>query len=215
MVLIDHLVKHYFPPNINLLAYMDSPLWLDVDPIQTAVHFKGFAYQEKMKYERYNVSSVLSQECLSKYSGAEGWKCLLGMYRIPFIKTPYFMVMSQYDSYQLTLNLNKSPPYSNSEYYDYANQFAKLMRDKIEEYSKLVSSSGARNAYYSWSCYNHACSLSNCFSDGDKILGMTIKEAYSQFVLQSFNQVSHDDNATSLFWMHSCGQMNCGEGCLN
>ena len=201
---------------------MDSPLYIDMDPIDTAIHFKGFAYQEKMKYERYNVSSVLSEECLSKYSGAEGWKCLFGMYRIPYIKTPYFMVMSQYDSYQLSLNLNNlSPPYSNSKYYDYANQFAKLMRDKIEEYSNVVPSSGlvirkTRNAYYSWSCYNHACSLSNCFSDGDEILGMAIKDAYSLFVLQSFNQIIHDDdNATSLFWMHTCGQMNCGEGCLN
>ena len=37
----------------------------------------------------------------------EQWKCQFGQYRLPFVQTSFFMVTSQYDSYQLQLDLGQ------------------------------------------------------------------------------------------------------------
>ena len=40
----------------------------------------------------------------------EQWKCQFGQYRLPFVQTSFFMVTSQYDSYQLQLDLGQVLP---------------------------------------------------------------------------------------------------------
>ena len=46
------------------------------------------------------MTGILSDECRSSYP-YEPWKCQLGQYRMPFVKTSFFMVASQFDAYQL------------------------------------------------------------------------------------------------------------------
>lgn len=46
------------------------------------------------------MTGILSDECGSAYPH-EPWKCQLGQYRMPFVKTSFFMVASQFDAYQL------------------------------------------------------------------------------------------------------------------
>jgi hypothetical protein len=58
------------------------------------------------------------------------WKCLYGEYRLPFLTTPYFLIASRYDSFQLSHDLETRPnmvalpPYT-GELLAYADVFGK------------------------------------------------------------------------------------------
>jgi hypothetical protein len=43
---------------------------------------------------------VISDDCASTYPN-DPWMCQLGQHRMPFVKTSFFMVASQFDAYQL------------------------------------------------------------------------------------------------------------------
>lgn len=40
---------------------------------------------------------------------SEQWKCLYGEYRMPFLQSPYLIVAAQYDSFQLSHDLETEP----------------------------------------------------------------------------------------------------------
>ena len=48
-----------------------------------------------------NATGVLGAECAAAYPGAEAWKCLYGVYRAPFLKTPYLLQASEEDVFQI------------------------------------------------------------------------------------------------------------------
>jgi hypothetical protein len=52
--------------------------------------------------------AIISNECFAVYP-SDPWKCQMGQYRMPFVKTPFFLVASQFDSYQL-MHLTGSTP---------------------------------------------------------------------------------------------------------
>jgi len=74
-----------------VIGFLDSPYYLDVVPYTSS--FPGFLYEEQQKYLLFNTVGILSDECGSSYPH-EPWKCQLGQYRMPFVKTSFFMVAS-------------------------------------------------------------------------------------------------------------------------
>ena len=65
----------------------------------------------------------------------EQWKCQFGQYRLPFVQTSYFMVTSQYDSYQLQMDLGQAapPPFKSPGETLYAEQFATTLQQHLNE----------------------------------------------------------------------------------
>ena len=63
----------------------------------------------------------------------EQWKCQFGQYRLPFVQTSYFMVTSQYDSYQLQMDLGQAapPPFKSPGETVYAEQFATTLQQQV------------------------------------------------------------------------------------
>ena len=102
MTLVDKLVATVLPASAKVIALLDSPYYLDVVPYSNS-ESKGFQYQEQQKYLYFNTAGVISAECGAVYpaNSGEQWKCQFGEYRMPFVRTPYFLVASQYDKYQL------------------------------------------------------------------------------------------------------------------
>ena len=60
----------------------------------------------QLAYDNFRASTHMttSPECAQLYPG-EKWKCIVGQYRMPLIKTPYLLLADQYDSYQLGMHM--------------------------------------------------------------------------------------------------------------
>ena len=95
----------------RVLGFPDSPYWIDLVPDRAAFppdRFIGFAKQTQEIFALANISGRASAECVASFP-TEPWKCALGVYRMPFVKTPFMMVASQSDAFQLFEDLGHMP----------------------------------------------------------------------------------------------------------
>lgn len=237
MVHVDQLVQQYIPAQArdNVIAYLDSPYYLDVTPYSPA--FAGFQYQEQQKYAYYNTTAILSEECLAMYP-EEQWKCQYGQFRMPFVRTPYFLVTSQYDSYQLEGNTQVQPAQYTRATKTYAERFAATERTHLDELALVLAESGAnstnatepspsvrhRGGYgiYSWACYNHAVANSPRFYTVATSEGVTQQDAFEAYLAANptvraanGNGGSEDtrNGSWSMVWMDTCRTFACGTHC--
>ena len=98
MFTLDYLPA-LLPTGVELRGFLDSPLWVDVLPFEANI--TSLENQTQTMYGLVNPTARLGAECVAAYPGDEGWKCLYGQYRIPFVRTPFLMSASQFDLYQL------------------------------------------------------------------------------------------------------------------
>jgi len=89
----------------QVTGLLDSGFWVPISPRTDFVDWDSFGHQMRDSMTLVNSSGLVGSECGQKYPGAEGWKCLMGAYRMRFVRTPYFMLHSQYDLFALTMNL--------------------------------------------------------------------------------------------------------------
>merc|ERR1712118_215487 len=108
--------------NVEVVGFLDSPAWLDM-PSFNSGKFAGFGADCRGVFSYANVKH-LGEDCLDQHSRDEAWKCIMGQYRLPRLKTPYFLVASQYDSYALGRN-GISPEWLDDDAWDYAEEFAR------------------------------------------------------------------------------------------
>merc|ERR1712127_1072539 len=187
--------------NVDVVGFLDSPAWIDVEPYSSS--FPGFPYITQHVHSYANVEH-LGSACSEAYP-TELWKCMYGQYRLPTLATPYFLVASQADAYQLGNNVGHRP--SSGDEKNYAESFATKTRDLL---NSVKPSSTSRNAVYSWQCYNHCVSTSDsgfnkmtCGSGSD-----TMNEA-----LQQFLGFSPATTSPPLSWIDTCTSFACGAGC--
>jgi len=86
MVLLDY-VSPQLPTN-NVRGLLDSGLWIDIPPMDTEE--VSLQSQAQQGYALWNPSAVIPNACAKQYSGSDAWKCIYGVYRLPFVTTPYF-----------------------------------------------------------------------------------------------------------------------------
>jgi hypothetical protein len=181
--------------NVDVIGFLDSPVWIDKESFQSG--FPGFPYITQHVHSYANVQH-LGQECAAKHTGDDQWKCMFGQYRLPTLQTPYFVVASQYDSYQLGSAVGHEP--KEAEELQYANEFAAATRQLVSE---LTSKDGV--VAFSWACYNHCVSTNTsgfnshtCDPDGS-----TMDGAFKKYLAQAGPKLYQDD----------CGSFGCGRGC--
>jgi len=184
--------------NVDVVGFLDSPAWVDVEPFSAS--FPGFPYIVQHVHSYANVDH-LGSACVEAYP-TEQWKCMYGQYRLPTITTPYFLVASQADEFQLRNNVGHKP--SSSEEQSYAQNFAALTRDLVA--SVKVASPG--NAVYSWQCYNHCVATQHSGFDQLTVNGNTMDEA-----LQQFLGWLPETTSPALSWIDTCTDFACGSGC--
>jgi len=89
----------------SVVGLLDSGFWIPISPHPSNVGWASFGQQMRSSYNMINASFLLGDTCSQKYLGEEQWKCLMPAYRVKFVRTPYFIVHSQYDKFALTMNL--------------------------------------------------------------------------------------------------------------
>lgn len=237
MTLLELLIKQHFPEGSKVIGFLDSPYYIDFTPFSNK--FPGFMYEEKQKYLYFNTTGALSSACIEQFKMDNGaWKCQFGEYRMPFLNVPYFMVASQYDSYQLTHNTQSVPPYISVQLDSYASAFGRRTKELIEELvaskSRLISSDQHHKfAYISWSCYDHAISESDLFSVIKTADGITQNEALHSYIqldpflnkaehrinenlrvrFKTLDLSSQDFKSVVYAWIDQCSGISCSEGC--
>eukprot|EP01052_Picozoa_sp_SAG31_P025650 SAG31_NODE_2260_length_6065_cov_3.729802_1_plen_266_part_00 len=95
-------VRAALPLATKVVAMPDAGFFIDNDISRAS----GWVAQLQWVAMAQNVSASLSPDCLAVYPGAaESWKCFLAQYAAPFIKTPLFVLQSQYDAYQTSAEM--------------------------------------------------------------------------------------------------------------
>lgn len=197
--------------NVEVVGLLDSPLWIDIPPYSKG-GWVGFATTCQGVFDNFGVKH-LGRECLAAHPRVEDhWKCIMGQYRMPHVQTPYIIVASQYDAFQLGMN-NISLGTADDEAVAYAEDFANRTAEQMKSLRATWPSSAAKqNAVFSWACYDHASSLSERGFDEQTCganrttLGMALKQ-----YLGLSNDVTH--SAPEFEWLDSCQGFACGSGC--
>jgi len=144
MIHLDRLVapRGPLPRGTRVLGFLDSPLWIDQATLTKPRYvFKqhprsNMTNETVQLMELSNASGVvLTPECLKAVK--HHWQCWFGMYRLPLLRTPYVLTASQYDQFQLAVNLqfeflqNHKWPDPRVEYEAWADEFAAATRAQL------------------------------------------------------------------------------------
>ena len=213
MVLIDVLVADYFPKGAKVVGFLDSPYYVDVPSYSPL--YKGFQYEESMKFKHMNTKNIISPECAASFPDVSDlWKCQFGQYRMPFVKTSYLLITSQYDSYQLEMDTQTAPPYTKSAS-DYVTKFGSTIHNNLislrdQKLKESESSNGAPAVYafYSWTCYNHDVSASSEFDTTAVDEGVTQKDALVAFLKASLVAYSSTKGVVGSEFAYNGGSSN-------
>eukprot|EP01062_Namystynia_karyoxenos_P084531 TRINITY_DN996_c0_g1_i1.p1 TRINITY_DN996_c0_g1~~TRINITY_DN996_c0_g1_i1.p1 ORF type:complete len:413 (+),score=79.61 TRINITY_DN996_c0_g1_i1:82-1239(+) len=181
---------------VSLVGFLDSPLWIDEPPYPGSA-FPGFNITTQGVHAWANVTH-LGAGCAARYAGPEAWKCLFGQYRLPSVQTPYFVVASQYDSFQLGENVGHKPGTAAEQ--SYAESFAASTRSAMQG---LVEGGQGRVGGLSWACYSHSVSTSQKGYSQDSCGGQTMEAAFAAYRSGSKAGLLAD----------SCLGFACGKGC--
>lgn len=192
---------------VGVVGMLDSPLWMDIPNYPN----KGGTPLEVMAQGVFNIANVaphLGPDCAAAYPGSEGWKCIFAQYRMPFIKTPYFLLDSPHDSYQVDLRMGGYPQGSAELSYalNYAEQKKSFMR---QLHANQPQGASRQNAIYGWNCYKHAMTLQDQGWNQQNVRGITPSLAFRIFL----GQEPQTDPARLNEWLDECDGFNCGTGC--
>lgn len=103
-----------------------------------------------------NASALIAGPCLNRYQRQESWKCLMASYRLPFVRTPYFLVHSQYDRFAIGMNIfghwfqGNSVGGAGTPNVAWAEKYRKLVRGYLPDPQK-----GSGIVVYSPACFFH------------------------------------------------------------
>eukprot|EP01065_Artemidia_motanka_P047358 TRINITY_DN740_c0_g1_i1.p1 TRINITY_DN740_c0_g1~~TRINITY_DN740_c0_g1_i1.p1 ORF type:complete len:389 (+),score=61.45 TRINITY_DN740_c0_g1_i1:57-1223(+) len=201
MVHLDYVAQMAGPAaaaNMDVVGFLDSPLWLDIAPMP-GVSFPGFRAVTQKVHAWANVSHF-GTNCSARYQGSDQWKCMFGQYRIPTLTTPYFLVASQYDSFQLGNNVGREP--NAPAELQYAQTFADQTKATVLALVSNWPRGGRQIGAFSWACYSHSISTSDNGYNKYTSVGATMGSAFK-----------HVRPGVTGQWVEDCRGFACGEGC--
>lgn len=127
---------------------------------------------------------------------------------MPFVSTPYMLIASQADEFQLGTNVGHKP--SNPAELEYAARFAaatKALVLRLEQNFKPAAN-GWRSAVLSWSCFDHSTSLT---AQGfDQVTCTTANVTMADTLMRMLDQPNAKANLTVV---DDCVGFACGAGC--
>ena len=150
-------VQALLPPGATVRGLLDSALWLDLAPLDTTE--VSLQTQTQDVFDLVNPMARIPDACAAAYPGQEGWKCIYGQYRLPFVQTPYFINAAQFDSFQMVYDLGGNPPSSMGQV-AFADQFQLATR------AALQPAVSANQAVFSSTCLVHCLTDDTAFFTG-------------------------------------------------
>lgn len=201
MTLLDEVSESMRPHGVRVLGLLDSPYYIDIPSFSD--DFAGFQPQHPRVLNNFNSHSVVSWRCAEAHAGEE-WKCLFGVFRMPFVETPYLLIQSSNDGWQLShlvhaySGIEKVPNYTASET-AYAEHFG---AQTVQDLKQLRVPRGSIK--YSQACYNHHITEKALFFSVTTSSGVSQNEALTMFLSGADSQKTTIDE---------CTEFDCGAGC--
>jgi len=143
----------------GVVGLLDSGLWVPISPSHQAMvapGWKSFGQQTRAAMKMVNASALVSGPCGNRYQNQESWKCLMASYRLQFVRTPYFLVHSQYDRFALGMNIfghwftGTSVGGAGTPNAAWAEKYRKLVREYLPS-----PANGSGIVVYSPACFFH------------------------------------------------------------
>ena len=141
MLSLDY-ASEWVPCNVMLHGLLDAALLLDLAPV-TAGAAMPLPEQAGALYRLANASGRAWPECEDTYGGAGtaswgAWRCIYGVYRLPFVRVSYLLAQPQYEAAQLRGDEGgAAPPYAPaSRAAAYAQKFGEAMRQQLATYPR-------------------------------------------------------------------------------
>ena len=160
-------VGSILPPSVQLRGFFDSALWTDIEPYEADV--LPLMNQTEQAFTLLNATARVGTACGAIYPGVDAWKCLMGQWRLPSLKTTWLSSDSQFDSMLLPYDIGAGPPYTGAAL-TYANMFQRSVRSTLMQ---LPASTQGGSAVFSSACYAH------CTSSTDSFWGVHVDGSYS------------------------------------
>mmetsp|Transcript_63070 Transcript_63070/g.167670 ORF Transcript_63070/g.167670 Transcript_63070/m.167670 type:complete len:759 (-) Transcript_63070:104-2380(-) len=189
--------------NLVVKGFFDSPLWLDTEPFKGSSQQRAgrhhpaelsFPEQARRVFEYAKVGH-LGRDCERRHRADSAWKCTFGQYRLPSVETPYLLVASQYDEFQLSAYVGHRP--RGREETAYAKRLA---HETVAVLWELISPD---RVLLSWACWSHMLSTQDRFSEDLCRQRVTMLDAVEQFL--GLAPASSD-----LYWIDTCEGVDCG-----
>jgi hypothetical protein len=141
MLSLDY-ASEWVPSNVMMHGLLDAALLLDLAPV-TAGAAMPLPEQAGALYRMVNASGRAWPECEDTYGGVGAdawgaWRCIYGVYRLPFVRVSYLMAQPQYEATQLRADEGgAAPPYAPaSRAAAYAQKFGQAMRQQLATYPR-------------------------------------------------------------------------------
>jgi len=214
------------PDGIEVSGFLDSPLWIDLDPISK----ESVSLLERIR--RLSVMADISfsygKRCEEATQPEEVHRCAFGEHRLRFLQTPYFLIQNQLDSYQL-----KVLGAATDKYGDFSAPWLRIAlanRTRKATTFEPSSSKSNRNGFkdtfppyglFSPACEKHCLSLHSSFTKVN-INGTTVKDAYvlwqthlKKNMIGRNHSSPYNNVAIKMRWVDNCdGPSECGGGCV-
>eukprot|EP00416_Gambierdiscus_australes_P024054 CAMPEP_0171075066 /NCGR_PEP_ID=MMETSP0766_2-20121228/12548_1 /TAXON_ID=439317 /ORGANISM="Gambierdiscus australes, Strain CAWD 149" /LENGTH=406 /DNA_ID=CAMNT_0011531901 /DNA_START=17 /DNA_END=1238 /DNA_ORIENTATION=+ len=192
---------------VDVVGFLDSPLWIDMPP-KPGSRFAGFRRQSRNVLKHANVTR-LGDICPGLYPQSQRFKCIMGQYRLPHMRTPYFIVASQYDSFQLGLNLGHPFPVGQEDE-EYAERFRNSTRRSLSSIAMMAMQNNSHVGVYSSACYVHARSWCQHGLISDTA-GATNRTVADELMVYLSRALSPGVQIVT----ENCKGLGCAQGCLD
>jgi len=202
---LDYIGK--VPSKVKVVGFLDSPLWIDLPPETNK--FVGFRKSCRFVYAMANTTSVLGSDCLAAHPPPNEFKCIMAQYRMPWIKTPYFLIASQFDSFQVSNNIGRMDPQdADMEHiFRFRDRTLQLARD-LAMPSTLGGKQARQISIVQPACYSHARTGLVWGLSKDAVDGVKVLTAFEEFL----EHVKTDDKWSKII-KDKCTSFSCGKGC--
>jgi hypothetical protein len=198
---VETLLNTLVPGKVSKFGgLLDSCLWVDIPQLNTSKQ-ESFQNQTAAVVILANATASIPDDCASKYPDAL-WKCLFGEYRLPFVKSDYFLHSYQYDLFQLQGDTGVVVPNVTPEELAYDETFrAKTLLTANED---TINPNVPGTAALLPACFKHCNTQTSTFSSL-MTNGVSLEMAVSSWFYES--------KSVPQYITESCKGFNCGADC--
>jgi len=161
-------IQPMLPAGSSVRGVLDSGLWVDITPMDTEE--VSLVSQTQQAYALLQPQAIVSPACAAQYGGGEAWKCIYGVYAMPFVRSDYFISSSQFDDFQMLYDTGGTMPMT-------AGQVAYADEYQQATLSALQISVKAGQSVFSVTCLVHCLTLDTILFDGYDANGVPISQA--------------------------------------
>ncbi|KAH3763106.1 palmitoleoyl-protein carboxylesterase notum1 [Pelomyxa schiedti] len=199
--LVANLVSQY-APQATFRAFSDAGWWYDRDPLYPTI----VSLREQTQLGVAYFNGTADQDCMSTMSESDKWQCFFAMYAWPYISTPIFWQVEQYDSWQLGWN-GVSIPLDTLREKDYVYSFAHYVKSTTRDIANNMPQDGV----FSPGCWDH------CMSESDQYYRVHVTNPITA-ELATLKDTLHwwlgNEPPSFIDVVESCLDFNCSVNCL-